>query len=238
MSDQIKSIDYHVVKDFWESRASLYGKKDVRSLTVPWDDPELLEQRDTMERNALEPLLPKRKITRLLEMGCGTGRWTSFLAQKADHVVAFDIASGLIEIAKKETKKANIENVEFHIGDARKFCLAEKFDVITAFGVTIYLDNAGLSEFAQNVSQMLTDDGVLIQKDPLSYTERKVENQWYGQPDTDYCCIYRIQNEYDTVFSQVSLELAQKFSVFKDDDLQVGLEILTWKKNKLNMQQT
>lgn len=223
-------IDYKKVKDFWESRASLYGKKDIRSLTVPWDDPELLTQRDALEREVLEPVVPKDKTCHLLEMGCGTGRWTPFLAEKAGHVVAFDIAPGLVDIARQETKKAGIENVEFHLGDARTFKVAEKFGIITAFGVTIYLNDEGLLEFAQNVVQMMTDDGIIIQKDPLSYAGRKTENCWYGESESDYCCVYRTQEDYNTMFAQVNLELAQKLVVFKDDSYQLGLEVLVWKK--------
>jgi len=51
----------------------------------------------------------------VLEIACGTGYWTQFIAPVADGVVAIDSAAETIEIARK---RMSPEKVEFVIGDA------------------------------------------------------------------------------------------------------------------------
>ena len=52
---------------------------------------------------------------RVLEIACGTGYWTKFIAQVADRVLAVDAVPETIDIAKG---RGPLQNVEFLIGDA------------------------------------------------------------------------------------------------------------------------
>jgi SAM-dependent methyltransferase len=52
---------------------------------------------------------------RVLEIACGTGYWTKFIAQVAARVLALDAVSETIDIAKD---RVLLQNVEFLIGDA------------------------------------------------------------------------------------------------------------------------
>jgi len=52
---------------------------------------------------------------RVLEIACGTGHWTQFIAPVADGVVAVDSAAETIAIARE---RVSPEKVEFVIGDA------------------------------------------------------------------------------------------------------------------------
>jgi len=51
----------------------------------------------------------------VLEVACGTGYWTQFLAPAASAVVAFDSSRETLRIARE---RVVAPNVEFHIGDA------------------------------------------------------------------------------------------------------------------------
>jgi ubiquinone/menaquinone biosynthesis C-methylase UbiE len=46
----------------------------------------------------------------IIELGCGTGKNTNWLAQKADHIMALDFSS---EMIKKAKEKMTAENVDF-----------------------------------------------------------------------------------------------------------------------------
>jgi SAM-dependent methyltransferase len=52
---------------------------------------------------------------RVLEVACGTGYWTQFIATKAAHVVATDATQETLDIAQK---RITARNVDFHIADA------------------------------------------------------------------------------------------------------------------------
>jgi ubiquinone/menaquinone biosynthesis C-methylase UbiE len=53
---------------------------------------------------------------RVLEVACGTGYWTQFVAEVADHITAIDAAPETLEVARaKEWPRGNVEFIE---GDA------------------------------------------------------------------------------------------------------------------------
>ena len=65
----------------------------------------------------------------ILELGCGTGRVTFPLAEKAKQVIGVDISKEMISKAKKQVKR---ENIEFLLGDMTSLNLNTKFDLIIA----------------------------------------------------------------------------------------------------------
>jgi demethylmenaquinone methyltransferase/2-methoxy-6-polyprenyl-1,4-benzoquinol methylase len=52
---------------------------------------------------------------RVLEIACGTGYWTQFIAPQASNVVAIDMAQETLDIAKS---RKGLESVNFRIADA------------------------------------------------------------------------------------------------------------------------
>lgn len=67
---------------------------------------------------------------RVLELGAGTGRATSFLAQSAARVVAFDLSPELVAVARR--RFVDIPSVSFFVGDMRYLGLGIRFDLIVA----------------------------------------------------------------------------------------------------------
>lgn len=64
-------------------------------------------------------MLDGRRYTRALEIGCGAGYFTRFLAGIADQVVAFDIAPAAI--ARARTLGADLQTVEFRVANAMDY---------------------------------------------------------------------------------------------------------------------
>lgn len=76
------------------------------------DDPA--QQAEQMElANALKSTLTDRAV---LEVACGTGYWTQFLAETASSVVATDVVPAVLEVARQ--KDFDPARVSFQIGDA------------------------------------------------------------------------------------------------------------------------
>ncbi|MEA2694644.1 MAG: hypothetical protein QOJ16_4031 [Acidobacteriota bacterium] len=67
---------------------------------------------------------------RVLELGCGTGRATAFLARSAARVVGFDLSPELVAVARR--KLAGHRNVELLAADMRDLALRDNFDLVTA----------------------------------------------------------------------------------------------------------
>lgn len=78
-------------------------------------DAQLGENLRTLVRNRLSR---ESDLGRLLEIGCGSGFFTETLADRAEAVVATDIAAGMIEQARGRLR--NRSNTTFQLEDCRK----------------------------------------------------------------------------------------------------------------------
>lgn len=61
----------------------------------------------------------KAKNTKVLEVGCGVGDFTIYLAKQQIDVTAVDFSSKAIELARQKAKVQN-QNIDFQIGNAQK----------------------------------------------------------------------------------------------------------------------
>lgn len=93
-----------------------------------------------------------------LEIGCGTGAFSIRLARKSKHVVALDLSSEMIRIAR--TRSAEAPNVEYQCADLMK-CEwpRDSFDCIVTIATLHHLP---MREGFLKLKQMLRPSGVLI----------------------------------------------------------------------------
>jgi SAM-dependent methyltransferase len=94
---------------------------------LPFFDQELADRGDA-ELWAWAAATPPS--SRVLELGAGTGRATSFLVRTAGQVVALDLAPELIAVARR--RLADHPNVKFLVADMRDVALRARFDLVVA----------------------------------------------------------------------------------------------------------
>ena len=97
-------------------------------------------------------------ITRVLEIGCGTGNYTRLLTEKFNkaNIIAVDKSRKVVEIAKKKLKG---KNIEFIVADADGLKLEGEFDLITSNAAFQWLKDF---EYAMlNYKNALTENGVI-----------------------------------------------------------------------------
>jgi len=62
-----------------------------------------------LEKFAGQQVLSSIQFERILELGCGTGKNTKWLAKKAKHVLAVDLSEAMIAKAKEKVNEANVQ---------------------------------------------------------------------------------------------------------------------------------
>lgn len=102
--------------------------------------------------------------SKILELGCGTGKHAEELVRLGHRVLGVDISHAMIEIANSKKALDQSELVQFLVGDVRKVRLQEKFDsVISLFHVASYqVSNKDLLEMFKTASENLNEGGIFI----------------------------------------------------------------------------
>lgn len=104
---------------FWEQ---LYADMEVSTFS----------KGPTMDINEFYKLFPQN--AQVLDVGCGEGRNSIFMAALGNKVDAFDISENGIEKAKKIAGQVGVQ-VNFFCCDLEKFVFEKEYDVILSHGV-------------------------------------------------------------------------------------------------------
>lgn len=98
------------------------------------------------------------KCENALEIGCGTGALARLLAQRVKNVVALDLSTEMIRVAR--SRSAHFSNVDFQVADAEAWDFpVEKFDCVTSFATLHHLP---LRPILMKMKDSLKPGGVLI----------------------------------------------------------------------------
>ncbi|HLC22154.1 MAG TPA: class I SAM-dependent methyltransferase [Candidatus Nanoarchaeia archaeon] len=99
----------------------------------------------------------------ILDLGCGTGRYSLILAQRGYQVTGTDLSADMIALAKKRASDARV-NVDFHVMPMQETQLDRQFDVIIGmFHVFGYLtDYQDIEKMLHKTKEHMHKDSLLI----------------------------------------------------------------------------
>lgn len=111
--------------------------------------------RDAMRATLLTWLPEDLSGMRILDAGCGTGAFAIEAAQRGASVVAVDLSSTLVDLARERYAHTRAsENIEFMVGDMRRLDLGV-FDYVIAMDSLIHYDpDDGLTTLAALARQV------------------------------------------------------------------------------------
>ena len=105
---KIENIDYSETKEFFKHRAGKFREDNPYSVTMYQDNNEkLVRERNKKEIEKLKPLLELVETSRVLDIGCGIGRWGDAITEQIDEYCGIDFSGELIKIARERNEKAN-----------------------------------------------------------------------------------------------------------------------------------
>lgn len=137
-----------------------------------------------------------RRPNNILEMACGTGNISHYLAKAGYNLTAFDLSEEMLSIAYNKLIK--FDNIKLFQQDMRDFNIGEKFDTVIATCDSInYITNSrDLLNSFKNVYNHLNEEGLFI-FDINSYYKLKsiIGNNTFIEDREDVFYIW--QNSYD-----------------------------------------
>lgn len=100
-----------------------------------------------------------------LEIGCGTGEFSRLLAHRVEKVVAIDLSSNMIEVAKQRSRQ--LSNIDFQVADVLQWEIPpEQFDVIVSIATLHHLP---VESLLPNLKAALKPGGKLVVLDLLEH---------------------------------------------------------------------
>lgn len=199
--DQKKpKIDPSSVASFFAERAEKAKKiGPLRAVIYQDKHPDLAERRDAVEKALLLPKLRLQVSDHVLDIGCGTGRWTMEIAKRVAKYHGTDFSDGLIEVARAENRKA--KNVSYSVLPSVSVSLkaigeTEPFDKIIIFGLLIYLNDEDVIETLLRVIDVAASQCYVLIREPVAIGERLTIKEHFSEDlDQTYNAIYRTEEE-------------------------------------------
>ena len=216
----IVDIDYDATLQFFSQRAELFEKVGKLSVTMYQDkNPELARRRDEQEKNVITPLLGLTSESRVLDIGCGIGRWGFHVIQQIALYVGTDFSRGLIEIAKKEAetnyKNLNLFFQEISCTDITAERLIKKppFDSIIIAGLFVYLNDTDCLKVLKYIPELTHRNSTVYIREPVASESRLTLQDFYSNDlNAHYNAIYRTEQEYLAFLSESLFEAGFKIS--------------------------
>lgn len=127
-------------------------------------------------KNIVAPHLPKNENVKIVEVGCGYGRFVKSLEElNYKNVSGFDISKEQINYAKEKLKLKNV-----FVADAKDFFKDEnvKYDVVLVFDVLEHLEIEDSINLLKLIKNSLAPNGILILQVPNAMAPLSPHRHW------------------------------------------------------------
>lgn len=134
----IPAPDTYTPRHYWEDRARLFaGEGDGLAAVCSYGMPEFYNRMiHASQRLALEPWFGVTPGMRVLDVGCGVGRWSTLLARRGAQVTGVDLSPTMIAEARRRAAMSDLGNrCQFLVQDLSKLDAGDQFDLV--LGVTV-----------------------------------------------------------------------------------------------------
>lgn len=216
----IVNINYDSTRQFFSQRAEMFEKVGKLSVTMYQDNnPDLTKLRDEHERSLVTPLLGLTIDSKVLDIGCGVGRWGFHLVRQISLYVGTDFCPDLIEIAKKEAEtNYKDQNVFFQTIScteitAEKLIKKPPFNLIIIAGLFVYLNDTDCMKLLTLIPKLTSKHSTIYIREPIAFENRlTLQNYFSNELNTNYNAIYRTEQEYFSFLSDTLFDSGFKIS--------------------------
>jgi 2-polyprenyl-3-methyl-5-hydroxy-6-metoxy-1,4-benzoquinol methylase len=152
--------------DYWEDRARRFAREGAGLAAVcSYGMPDYYNRMiHRCQHLALKPWLTVAPGTRVLDVGCGVGRWSLLLAARGAQVTGVDLSPTMIAQARQRADAADVaDHCRFLVQDLAQLNAGDQFDLM--LGVTVLqhiLDPQALRSAVQRMADHLAPGGRMV----------------------------------------------------------------------------
>ncbi len=122
-----------------------------------------------------------KKFKSVLDVGCGLGRNSIYLAKHGFDVSGFDLSAHSVQQTLKKAKEQGVKLNKFVVADMLNFPYADNsFDVILAMNVISHTDLEGFKKILGEIKRTLKPGGEVY------FTLGSKESYWFNNPKCTY----------------------------------------------------
>lgn len=221
-------IDPDAVLGFFEQRAVKAGALGPTRAVIYQDKhADLAEQRDAAEKALLLPKMQVSAEDRIVDVGCGTGRWAQALLPLGAYYHGCDLSPGLIEIAREQYK--SFDNARFSTLSGSGVTLealseTDPFNRILVVGIFLYMNDDDAARSMHAISALAAPKCRFILREPIALENRLTIKEHYSDDmDQTYNATYRTQDQLfeliDASFGKAGFSLEDSGDVYADANL-------------------
>jgi SAM-dependent methyltransferase len=196
-------ISYAATLEFFESRGRGASSTAPQTATM-YQDKTLAERRDACERETVLPLLSLRGDERVLDIGCGYGRWAQILNGQVGRYLGVDFSGELLRVARElRLPGAQFQQLAAQHVTADKLIEPAPFDLFVCSGILIYLNDADVAALGSAIAAMAAAGARVYLREPMAVSERLTLDRFpSAELKQDYTAVYRTTAECRTLFGE------------------------------------
>ncbi len=196
-------LDYGNIREFFEERGKNKELGNKYNYVLYQDDcPELAIKRDRQEKEKIAACLSFKQGQRVLDVGCGIGRWGEYLLERGLYYVGVDASRNMIEMAQKNLSAFVDKRLLTGTFQQLRECLENNnerglFDKIFVNGVFMYLNDRDYQKALADLYSLCAPKCEVYVKESMGIENRLTLDRIYSESLTqDYSAVYRSIEEY------------------------------------------
>lgn len=203
-------INTENTKEFYNNRAKAMADMDNPYVSVLLGDqnPEYAVAWNKFEKENILPKMEIDETCRVLDIGCGMGRWAEVLIPLSGYYCGTDISLEMIHRAKERNqypgKKYDFLNYSF-----QEFCSLPKdklpcrFNRLWICGVMMYVNDDILNGGGmEQLLEKMDEHARVYFTETIALQERLTLSEFYSEAlKADYDVIYRTAAEYNSIYA-------------------------------------
>jgi len=221
-------VSVNAVKEFWNKRASMFEEKGINATICGNQNMETAQKETEYDWDHVIPQLAITKKSRVLDAGCGIGRFAKMIYPQCGFYCGVDYTEKMVQVTEqicREIKESNPESGLYSLHHMSVTEAVEKnpaffggpFDIYVMWSIGMYMNDEDLEHVFQLLPQLMQERSTILLQDSIGLEKRLTLNQFPSESlQSTYSAIYRTREEYLELCSPL---FEAGFSVAKEEKI-------------------